>query len=74
MLEKKSNDRYDNTKGLFGIAVAVAVEVEKTEFQKKCFFCGSKKTVKCLVKTVVELEVEKKAVLGVWLPNFTNYF
>ena len=54
--------------------VAVAVEVEKIEFQKKCFFCGSKKTVKCLVKTVVELEVEEKAVFGVWFPNFTNCF
>ena len=54
--------------------VAVAVEVEKMEFQKKCFFCGSKKAVKCLVKTVVQLEVEEKTVLGVWFPNFTNCF
>ena len=53
-------------KGLFGIAVAVVVVILKKLFKKKHFLLRLVWKNMCLVKTVVEIEVEQKAVYSVW--------
>jgi hypothetical protein len=47
---------------VFGIVVAVVVVVWKTLFYKSTFSWGWFEKNRCLVKTVVEIEVEKKIV------------
>jgi hypothetical protein len=54
--------RFDRVKYVFGIVVAFIVVVWKKLFYKKYFWLGWFDIYICLVKTVVEIEVEQKVV------------
>jgi hypothetical protein len=52
---------------VFGIAIAVMIAVLKKLFYKKYFYLRLVWKNICLVKIVVEIEVEQKVVQCVWL-------
>ena len=52
---------------MFGIAIAVMIAVWKKLFYKKYFYLRLVWKNICLVKIMVEIEVEQKVVQCVWL-------